>query len=69
MNAWDEHDARTAPLSAKEEAALIRRLARDRSAEARKHKGGCTCVACQVRRIDANMRALRKLAAGAKAVA
>ena len=69
MTAWDAHDARTSDLTPKEEAALIRRVARYWSAAARKHQGGCVCVACQVRRIDANMRALRKLAANAKAVA
>lgn len=69
MTAWDAHDARTSDLTPKEEAALIRRLARKRSQAARKHRGGCVCVACQVRRVDANMRALRKLAADARQVA
>lgn len=66
---WDAHDARTSDLSPAEEAALIRRLARKRSQEARRHKGACFCPACHVRRIDATMRALRKLAADAKQAA
>ncbi|WP_405941566.1 hypothetical protein [Streptomyces sp. NBC_00207] len=69
MTTWDAHDARTSDLSAADEAALIRRLARYRSVAARRHKGGCVCPACHVRRVDANMRALRKLAADAKQVA
>jgi hypothetical protein len=69
MTNWDAHDARTDGLSPREEAALIQRMARYRSQSARRHKGGCPCPACHVRRIDANMRALRKLAADAKQVA
>ncbi|MFE2326077.1 hypothetical protein ACFXD5_19480 [Streptomyces sp. NPDC059385] len=65
---WDAHDARTSGLSPKEEAALIRRMARQRARDGRAHGGGCLCPACHVRRIDANMRALRKLAAKAKQV-
>ncbi|MCX4778113.1 hypothetical protein [Streptomyces sp. NBC_01264] len=66
---WDAHDARATGLTPKAEAALIQGMAKLRAQEARDHKAGCRCVACQVRRIDANMRALRKQAADAKAVA
>ena len=69
MTAWDAHDARTAGLSPAEESDLICALAMQRSAVARKHRGGCPCEACRVRRADASMRALRKLAADAKQVA
>jgi hypothetical protein len=69
MTNWDAHDARTAGLSPREEAALIQRMAKHRSQAARRHKGGCPCPACRVRRIDVNMQALRKLAADAKQVA
>ncbi|GAA3268091.1 hypothetical protein [Streptomyces lavendulae] len=67
--AWDSAWASTAGLSPAEESDLIWALAAMRSGAARKHGGGCPCVGCQVRRVDANMRALRKLAADAKAVA
>jgi hypothetical protein len=66
---WDSAWASTARLSPAEESDLIWALAGMRSAAARKHSGGCLCVGCHVRRVDANMRALRKLAVGAKAVA
>lgn len=69
MTAWDSHDARTAGLSPSEEADLIWALAIQRSDAARKHRGGCPCEACRVRRTDASMRALRALAATAKQVA
>lgn len=66
---WAAHDARTSDLTPAEEAALIRQLARQRSRDGRWHGKGCLCPACHVRRIDAAMRALRKLAADAKQVA
>ena len=69
MTNWDAHDTRTSQWSAWDEANLIRQLAKERSTAARKHKRGCTCPACRVRRIDANMRALRKITADAKRVA
>ena len=69
MTAWDAHDARTAGLSPAEESDLICALAMQRSAAARKHGSGCTCEACRVRRADATMRALRKLAADSRQVA
>jgi hypothetical protein len=65
---WDSAWATTAGLSPAEESDLIWALAGMRSAAARKHRGGCPCEACRVRRADASMRALRKLAA-LKAVA
>jgi hypothetical protein len=66
---WDSAWASTHGLSPAQETDLIRALAAIRSAATRKHGGGCPCVACEVRRTDATMRALRKLVAGAKAVA
>lgn len=69
MRDWDSAWASTCGLTPAEESALIRALAAIRSKAARTHGGGCPCVGCQVRRMDANMRALRKLAADARAVA
>lgn len=66
---WDSAWASTHGLSPAEESDLIWALAAIRSAAARKHGGGCPCVACQARRADANMRALRKLGADAWVVA
>lgn len=68
MTDWDAHDARTSGLTPRQEAALIRREAKKRARAGRSHAGGCLCAACRVRRIDENMRALRKITVGAKAV-
>lgn len=69
MTNWDAHDARESGLSPRAEAALILRMAERRAEAARRHEGGCSCPGCRVRRIDATMRALRKIAADAKQVA
>lgn len=66
---WDTHDARPSTLTPEGEAALIRQLAQERARSCRKHVRGCACAACYVRRVDANMRALRKVTADAKAAA
>ncbi|MFI5985113.1 hypothetical protein ACIBEA_30130 [Streptomyces sp. NPDC051555] len=68
MTDWDAHDARTSRLTPRQEAALIRAVAKERARGCRTHVRGCACNACYVRRIDATLRALRKAAADAKAV-